>query len=168
MVFTGSCDEDPDRERELIGTFRARRVDGIVLVPASSVTTRELITRIFVELGAEPRLRVMPHTLLALLAAVNPTLRAVRQSHTSSNSRSSSITRSSRASSTRHRHHETRRFAAPSPGTGSKVRPPVSHAPGRGRELTTRHMPATGLRESHDDASPTPWQARDGRKEDRP
>lgn len=36
MLFTGSCDEDPDRERELIGTFRARRVDGIVLVPASS------------------------------------------------------------------------------------------------------------------------------------
>jgi LacI family transcriptional regulator len=36
MVFTGSCDEDPDRERELIGTFRARRVDAIVVVPASS------------------------------------------------------------------------------------------------------------------------------------
>jgi LacI family transcriptional regulator len=35
MLFTGSCDEDPDRERELIGSFRARRVDGIVLVPAS-------------------------------------------------------------------------------------------------------------------------------------
>ena len=35
MLFTGSCDEDPDRERELIGTFRARRVDGIVVVPAS-------------------------------------------------------------------------------------------------------------------------------------
>jgi LacI family transcriptional regulator len=36
MLFTGSCDEDADRERELIGTFRARRVDGIVVVPASS------------------------------------------------------------------------------------------------------------------------------------
>jgi LacI family transcriptional regulator len=36
MLFTGSCDEDSDRERELIGTFRARRVDGIVVVPASS------------------------------------------------------------------------------------------------------------------------------------
>jgi LacI family transcriptional regulator len=36
LLFTGSCDEDPDRERELIGTFRARRVDGIVVVPASS------------------------------------------------------------------------------------------------------------------------------------
>ena len=35
MLFTGSCDEDSDRERELIGTFRARRVDGIVVVPAS-------------------------------------------------------------------------------------------------------------------------------------
>jgi LacI family transcriptional regulator len=36
MLFTGSCDEDSDRERELIGTFRARRVDGIVVVPASA------------------------------------------------------------------------------------------------------------------------------------
>jgi LacI family transcriptional regulator len=36
MLFTGSCDEDSDREQELIGTFRARRVDGIVVVPASS------------------------------------------------------------------------------------------------------------------------------------
>jgi LacI family transcriptional regulator len=35
MLFTGSCDEDSDRERELIGTFRARRVDGLVVVPAS-------------------------------------------------------------------------------------------------------------------------------------
>jgi LacI family transcriptional regulator len=36
LLFTGSCDEDSDRERELIGTFRARRVDGIVVVPAGS------------------------------------------------------------------------------------------------------------------------------------
>jgi LacI family transcriptional regulator len=36
MLFTGSCDEDSDRERELIGTFRARRVDGLVVVPASA------------------------------------------------------------------------------------------------------------------------------------
>jgi LacI family transcriptional regulator len=35
LVFAGSCDEDPDRERELIGTFRERRVDGIIVVPAS-------------------------------------------------------------------------------------------------------------------------------------
>jgi LacI family transcriptional regulator, galactose operon repressor len=35
LLFTGSCDEDSDRERELIGTFRARRVDGIIVVPAS-------------------------------------------------------------------------------------------------------------------------------------
>ena len=34
LVFAGSCDEDPDRERELIGSFRERRVDGIV-VPES-------------------------------------------------------------------------------------------------------------------------------------
>jgi LacI family transcriptional regulator len=35
LVFAGSCDEDPRRERELIGSFRERRVDGIIVVPAS-------------------------------------------------------------------------------------------------------------------------------------
>src|SRR4029450_13911031 len=35
FVVPGSCDEDPDRERELIGSFREPRVDGIVVVPAS-------------------------------------------------------------------------------------------------------------------------------------
>jgi LacI family transcriptional regulator len=35
LVFAGSCEEDPERERELIGSFRERRVDGIVVVPAS-------------------------------------------------------------------------------------------------------------------------------------
>ena len=35
LVFAGSCDEDPDRERELIGSFRERRVDGLVIVPTS-------------------------------------------------------------------------------------------------------------------------------------
>jgi len=34
LVFAGSCDEDAQRERELIGTFRERRVDGIIVVPA--------------------------------------------------------------------------------------------------------------------------------------
>jgi LacI family transcriptional regulator len=36
LVFAGSCDEDGQRERELIGSFRDRRVDGIIVVPASS------------------------------------------------------------------------------------------------------------------------------------
>lgn len=35
LVFAGSCEEDPDRERELIGSFRERRVDGLIIVPAS-------------------------------------------------------------------------------------------------------------------------------------
>src|SRR5213595_3445518 len=35
LLFAGSCDEDPRRERELIGSFRDRRVDGIIVVPAS-------------------------------------------------------------------------------------------------------------------------------------
>jgi LacI family transcriptional regulator len=34
LVFAGSCDEDARRERELIGAFRTRRVDGILVVPA--------------------------------------------------------------------------------------------------------------------------------------
>jgi LacI family transcriptional regulator, galactose operon repressor len=34
LVFAGSCDEDGQRERELIGALRARRVDGIIIVPA--------------------------------------------------------------------------------------------------------------------------------------
>jgi LacI family transcriptional regulator len=36
LVFAGSCDEDGARERELIGSFRDRRVDGIIVVPASN------------------------------------------------------------------------------------------------------------------------------------
>jgi LacI family transcriptional regulator len=35
LVFAGSCDEDPRRERELVGSFRERRVDGLIIVPAS-------------------------------------------------------------------------------------------------------------------------------------
>lgn len=35
LVFAGSCDEDPERERELIGSFRERRVDGLIVVPTS-------------------------------------------------------------------------------------------------------------------------------------
>jgi LacI family transcriptional regulator len=34
LVFAGSCDEDPERERELIGSLHERRVDGIIVVPA--------------------------------------------------------------------------------------------------------------------------------------
>jgi LacI family transcriptional regulator len=36
LVFAGSCDEDAGRERELVGSFRDRRVDGIIVVPAGS------------------------------------------------------------------------------------------------------------------------------------
>ena len=36
LVFAGSCDEDADREREFISALRARRVDGIIVVPAGS------------------------------------------------------------------------------------------------------------------------------------
>jgi LacI family transcriptional regulator len=34
LVFAGSSDEDPDRERELTLAFCARRVEGLILVPA--------------------------------------------------------------------------------------------------------------------------------------
>src|SRR5262249_11253728 len=36
LVFAGSCDEDTRRERELIGALGARRVDGIIVVPAGT------------------------------------------------------------------------------------------------------------------------------------
>ncbi|HZB48411.1 MAG TPA: LacI family DNA-binding transcriptional regulator [Mycobacteriales bacterium] len=36
LVFSGSLDEDPARERELVRAFAARRVDGLLLVPASA------------------------------------------------------------------------------------------------------------------------------------
>jgi LacI family transcriptional regulator len=36
LVFAGSCDEDSRRERELISALRARRVDGIIVVPAGT------------------------------------------------------------------------------------------------------------------------------------
>jgi LacI family transcriptional regulator len=35
LVFAGSCDEDARRERDIISSFRDRRVDGIIVVPAS-------------------------------------------------------------------------------------------------------------------------------------
>jgi LacI family transcriptional regulator len=35
VLFTGSSDEDPDREREIALAFCARRVDGLIMVPAS-------------------------------------------------------------------------------------------------------------------------------------
>jgi LacI family transcriptional regulator len=35
LVFTGSSDEDPDRQRELLLSFMSRRVDGLIAVPAS-------------------------------------------------------------------------------------------------------------------------------------
>jgi LacI family transcriptional regulator len=36
LVFTGSSDESPERERELVLAFCARRVDGLVVVPAGT------------------------------------------------------------------------------------------------------------------------------------
>lgn len=45
MVFAASSSEDPDRERELTLAFCARRVDGLVIVPAGS-THRYLLPEI--------------------------------------------------------------------------------------------------------------------------
>src|SRR3954471_534538 len=36
LTFAGSSDEVPERERELAESFSARRVDGLVIAPASS------------------------------------------------------------------------------------------------------------------------------------
>jgi LacI family transcriptional regulator len=35
LVFAGSSDEDPGRERELLRAFASRRVDGLIIVPTS-------------------------------------------------------------------------------------------------------------------------------------
>lgn len=35
MVFTGSCDEDPERERDFVAMMRERRVDGVIVVPVA-------------------------------------------------------------------------------------------------------------------------------------
>ena len=34
MVFTGSSDEDPEREREVLAAFVSRQVDGLIVVPS--------------------------------------------------------------------------------------------------------------------------------------
>lgn len=43
LVFTGSCDEDPEREREIVTTLRERRVDGILLVPVGDADHSYLV-----------------------------------------------------------------------------------------------------------------------------
>jgi nucleoside-diphosphate-sugar epimerase len=46
---------------------------------AETVSTRKFVERVYAELGAEPRLRVLPRPMLTLLALASPTLRAVKQ-----------------------------------------------------------------------------------------
>jgi LacI family transcriptional regulator len=48
MLITGSCAEDPERERELILALLRRRVDALLLVPAGSETDHGWLSR---ELG---------------------------------------------------------------------------------------------------------------------
>jgi LacI family transcriptional regulator len=48
MVITGSCEEDPERERELVRMLLRRRVDGLLLVPAARVRDHSWLAR---ELG---------------------------------------------------------------------------------------------------------------------
>jgi LacI family transcriptional regulator len=49
MVITGSCEEDAERERELVLALLRRRVDALVLVPAARVRDHSWLAR---ELGA--------------------------------------------------------------------------------------------------------------------
>ncbi|MBB4943198.1 LacI family transcriptional regulator [Streptosporangium album] len=37
LLLAGSSDEDPERERSLLGAFHARRVDGLIVVPTGQV-----------------------------------------------------------------------------------------------------------------------------------
>ncbi|MCO5969813.1 LacI family DNA-binding transcriptional regulator [Actinoallomurus soli] len=39
LVLTGSSDENPERERELIDTFTLRRVDGLIVIPTGGADT---------------------------------------------------------------------------------------------------------------------------------
>src|ERR671927_406183 len=48
MVITGSCEEDPEREHELVLALLRRRVDALLLVPAARVRDHAWLAR---ELG---------------------------------------------------------------------------------------------------------------------
>jgi LacI family transcriptional regulator len=50
MLITGSCEEDPERERELILALLRRRVDALLLVPAGTERDQSWLAR---ELGDE-------------------------------------------------------------------------------------------------------------------
>jgi LacI family transcriptional regulator len=50
MLITGSCEEDPERERELILALLRRRVDALLLVPAGTERDQQWLAR---ELGDE-------------------------------------------------------------------------------------------------------------------
>jgi LacI family transcriptional regulator len=52
MLITGSCEEDPERERELVQALLRRRVDALLLVPASrdhAYLARELTPVVFLD-----------------------------------------------------------------------------------------------------------------------
>ena len=45
LVFTGSSDEDPEREREVLAAFVSRQVDGLIVVPSGPGQGRFLLER---------------------------------------------------------------------------------------------------------------------------
>ena len=45
MVITGSCEEDPDRERDLVSALLRRRVDALLLVPAAAQPEHDWLMR---------------------------------------------------------------------------------------------------------------------------
>lgn len=45
LVFTGSSDEDPEREREVLAAFVSRQVDGLMVVPSGPGQGRFLLER---------------------------------------------------------------------------------------------------------------------------
>ncbi|AXI81140.1 LacI family DNA-binding transcriptional regulator [Peterkaempfera bronchialis] len=73
LLFTGSSDEDPEREEQLALAFCARRVDGLVIVPAAGADHRYLapevragIATVFID---RPPLGLNADTVLAANAA---------------------------------------------------------------------------------------------------
>ncbi|MFJ6215981.1 LacI family DNA-binding transcriptional regulator [Streptomyces sp. NPDC092296] len=73
LLFTGSSDEDPEREEQLALAFCARRVDGLVIVPAAGADHRYLapevragIATVFID---RPPLGIEADTVLTANAA---------------------------------------------------------------------------------------------------
>ncbi|MEA2480132.1 MAG: LacI family transcriptional regulator [Thermoleophilaceae bacterium] len=65
LLITGSCEEDPDRERELIEALMGRRVDALLLVPAGRERDHQWLEREVLETTPVVFLDRPPHRIEA-------------------------------------------------------------------------------------------------------